>query len=95
MCRPRSDAVEEGVCSQSTLFALSTGISIKHGKNKNTQPRLLLENGPFQNVKVVESIRHKWVNVGALLSPRFSDGDIVDASVHPSICSSVRHDISS
>ena len=34
-CRPRSNAAECGVWSGSTLFALSTGISIKYGNNKN------------------------------------------------------------
>ena len=45
-CRPRSDAAEHGVWSESTLFALSTEISIKYGKKlkkKNTQTPLLLE----------------------------------------------------
>ena len=34
-CRPRSDTLECDVCSGSTLFALNTEISIKHGNNKN------------------------------------------------------------
>ena len=34
-CRPRSDAAERGVWSGSTLYALNTGISLKHGINKN------------------------------------------------------------
>ena len=34
-CRPRSDAAERGVWSGSTLFALTTGISIKHITNQN------------------------------------------------------------
>ena len=34
-CKPRSDAAERGVWSGSTLFALNTGISLKHGINKN------------------------------------------------------------
>ena len=34
-CRPRSDAAERGVSSGSTLFALSSDISIKHDNNKN------------------------------------------------------------
>ena len=34
-CRPRSDAAERGVWSGSTLFALSSDISIKHDNNKN------------------------------------------------------------
>ena len=33
-CRPRSDATERGVLSTSRLFALNTGISIKHGNDK-------------------------------------------------------------
>ena len=33
-CRPRSDAAERGVWSGSTLLALNTGISLKHGINK-------------------------------------------------------------
>ena len=33
-CGPRSDAAECGVWSVSTLFALNTGISIKHGNNR-------------------------------------------------------------
>ena len=37
-CRPRSDAEE-----RSMLFALSTGISLKHGNNKTNQTLLLLE----------------------------------------------------
>ena len=34
-CRPRSDAAERGAWSWSTLFALSSDISIKHDNNKN------------------------------------------------------------
>ena len=34
-CRPRSDAADRGVWSGSTRFALTTGISIKHGYNQN------------------------------------------------------------
>ena len=34
-CRPRSDAAKRGVWSESTLFPLNTGISIKYGINKN------------------------------------------------------------
>ena len=34
-CRPRSDAAERGVWSESTLFALNTGISIKYDNIKN------------------------------------------------------------
>ena len=34
-CRPRSDAAERSVRSGSTLFALSKGISVNHGNNKN------------------------------------------------------------
>ena len=30
-CRPWSDAAECGIWSESTLFGLNTGISIKHG----------------------------------------------------------------
>ena len=33
-CRPRWDAAERDVWSGSTLFALSTGISVNYGKNK-------------------------------------------------------------
>ena len=33
--RPRSDTAERGVWSESTLFALSTKKSMKHGNNKN------------------------------------------------------------
>ena len=33
--KPRSDAAERGVWSGSTLFAFTTGISIKHGNNQN------------------------------------------------------------
>ena len=34
-CRLRLDAAERGVWSGSTLFALTTGLSIKHGNNQN------------------------------------------------------------
>ena len=33
--RPRSDATERGVWSESTLFALSTETSVNHDNNKN------------------------------------------------------------
>ena len=39
-CGPRSDAAERGVWSGSTLFALITDISIKHGNNKIDQTPL-------------------------------------------------------
>ena len=44
--RPRSDAAERGVWSGSTLFALNSGIFVKHDDNKNKSDRqtLLLEN---------------------------------------------------
>ena len=34
-CRPRSDAAESGVWSGTTLFALRTGISLKHGNTRS------------------------------------------------------------
>ena len=34
-CRPRSDATERGVWLGSTVFALSTGISVQEGNNRN------------------------------------------------------------
>ena len=42
-CRPRTDAIECGVRSESTLFALSSGISIKDDNSKTNQTSLLLE----------------------------------------------------
>ena len=42
-CQPRSDAAECSIWSGSTLFALTTGISIKHSNNKNQLDTLLLE----------------------------------------------------
>ena len=55
--RPRSDAADRAVWSGSTLFALSTGISVNHGKNKKKLSR------PVQRVKVEESTRHQWINM--------------------------------
>ena len=34
-CKPRSDAAERGVWSGSTLFAISSEISTKHGNIEN------------------------------------------------------------
>ena len=45
----------------STLFALSTGIFVNHGNNKNLPGIPFTGNGPVQRVKVEESSRHKWV----------------------------------
>ena len=42
-CRPRSDAAECGIWSGPALFAVSTGISIKHGYIKKNLTPLLLE----------------------------------------------------
>ena len=42
-CRPRSDATECSIWSESTLFALVTGISIKHSNDKNLPYILLLK----------------------------------------------------
>ena len=62
-CWPRSDAVERGVWSGSTLFALNIGISIKHDKKKNWPDTQFIGNGPVQRVEVQESTWHKWVNL--------------------------------
>ena len=61
-CRPRSDAAERSVWSGSTLFALTTGISIKHGNNQNWPDTPLIGNELVQSVEIEESTRHKWVN---------------------------------
>ena len=52
-CRLKSDAPECGILSESRLFALSTGISIKHGINKN-QPETIFywKKGPDQRVEI-------------------------------------------
>ena len=62
-CRPRSDAAERGVWSGSTLFALSTGISVNHGNNKNFPDSPFTRNGPVQRVMVEEATQNKWVNL--------------------------------
>ena len=41
-CRPKSDAAEHGVWSGSSLFALGTGISIKHNNNKQNKKKTVL-----------------------------------------------------
>ena len=51
-CRPRSDAAERGVWSVSILFALITGIPIKHGNNKNWPDTPKTGNGLVQSVQV-------------------------------------------
>ena len=64
-CRPRSDATEHGVWSGFTLFALITGISIKHGNNKKNNQTLRtpsIGNGPVKRVEVETVTRHKWIN---------------------------------
>ena len=40
-CTLRADATERGIWSESTLFALNTGISMKHIINTNQTPLLL------------------------------------------------------
>ena len=45
----------------STLFALNSGFSIKHGNTKNQPDIPYIGNGLVQIVEVEESIRHKWV----------------------------------
>ena len=42
-CGPRSDAKECDIWSESTLFALNTGISVKHGYIKTNHTSLILE----------------------------------------------------
>ena len=49
---------------QDTLFVFSTGISIKHGNNKNYPDTPSIGNGPVQKVQIGESIWHKRVNQG-------------------------------
>ena len=46
----------------SGLFALNTGISIKHDNNKTNQTLLLLEKWTCQKPRVEDFIRQKWVN---------------------------------
>ena len=58
-CRPRLDATECGIWSGSTLFALNTGISIKHSKNKTNQTAN--GNRLLQKVVIEEYTWHKWV----------------------------------
>ena len=62
-CGLRSDAAERGFWSGSALFALNSGISMKHGNNKNKPDTPSTGNGPIRKVKVEESIRRKWVNL--------------------------------
>ena len=51
------------------MFALSTGICIKHGNNKNYPDTPSTENGQYKKKKkkkkneIGESTRHKWVNL--------------------------------
>ena len=59
--RPRSDAAKRGVCSGSTLSALSLEISTKLKNNKNYPHITYIGNGPVQRHKVNESTRNKWV----------------------------------
>ena len=53
-CRPRSDATERGVWSESTLFALNAGISVNHCDNKNQPDNPSFRNGRIERVKVGE-----------------------------------------
>ena len=49
---------------RSTLFALNTGISVKHGNNNKKQPDIpSIKNGPVQRVEVEESFQHKCIKV--------------------------------
>ena len=50
-CRPRTDTTERGVCSESTIFALSAGISVKHGDNKKYPDTPSTGNGPVQKLR--------------------------------------------
>ena len=49
------------VLSVSTLFALNTVISIKHGNHKKLTRYPAIGNKSIQRVIVEESSRHKWV----------------------------------
>ena len=52
-CRPRSDAAEWNLCSESSLFAFNTGISKKHGSNKTVRRSTAsIGKGLFQHVEV-------------------------------------------
>ena len=52
---PRSDAAERGVHSGSTLLALNTGISIKHGTDRHKPDIPSIGNGPVQRAELEES----------------------------------------
>ena len=58
-CKPKSDAAERSGLSGSTLFALNTGIYVKHSGNKNQNPAT--GNTPDQRVVVKESTRRRLV----------------------------------
>ena len=66
-CRPRSDAAERGVWSESTLFALTSEISTTHDNSKNWPDTLCIKNGPVQRVKIEEFTQHKWVKGNAYI----------------------------
>ena len=67
-CSPRSDATFRGVWSGSALFALSTGIYIKHGDKKTDVS--YNDNGFVQRTEVEECTRHKWVKGMGTLSEK-------------------------
>ena len=68
-CRPRSDAAERGVWSGSTLFTLSTRISIKMVIIKLDTP--YIGNGPVQRAEIGESTRHKLGSGLGLLTTNY------------------------
>ena len=59
--RLKSDATERGVWSGFILIALNTGISIKHGENKNYPDTLFIGIEPVQRVMVNKSTHYKFV----------------------------------
>ena len=65
---PRSEAAERGVWLGSTMFALNTGISIKHDIDKNkTCRKTCTRKGHVNRVEVAKSTRHEWVKTSFLV----------------------------
>ena len=50
-CRPRLDTATCSIWSGSTLFVIRTGVSIKHGDNKNNPDTVSTGNGPVQKLR--------------------------------------------
>ena len=70
-CSLRSDAAQRSVGSGSTLFALNTGISIRHGNNKNYTDTPFIRNGQilFVCVEVLRASQPNGVMSSAVSLP--------------------------